>query len=283
MDQANGSRSDRYGPQPPPYNPYDDGRISYTGKTYQVGKGGITVVTPPGSYDNMVYLEGQAAAVGPAPPNYSPGLEDSVFADGAIRRGFIRKVYLTLMIQLLVTVGIISAFLYWDALKEWTRTNSWFTYAMMPTVMVLLVLLSCCDNIRRRVPLNFITLGVFTIAEGLMLGSLAVGTSPWRVEACGCLHGLCFRLHCSVPSSDRSLRTLLTPAWAPCCFPCTWCLIPSASWAASTGNTRSLPRSTFTPPSASTWTLLPCSYSCYNSSTSVADPQPPRQAETLCL
>ncbi|XP_061920280.1 protein lifeguard 1 isoform X1 [Entelurus aequoreus] len=187
MDQANGSRSDRYGPQPPPYNPYDDGRISYTGKTYQVGKGGITVVTPPGSYDNMVYLEGQAAAVGPAPPNYSPGLEDSVFADGAIRRGFIRKVYLTLMIQLLVTVGIISAFLYWDALKEWTRTNSWFTYAMMPTVMVLLVLLSCCDNIRRRVPLNFITLGVFTIAEGLMLGSLAVFYSAeavlWAVGA----------------------------------------------------------------------------------------------------
>ncbi|XP_077431574.1 protein lifeguard 1 [Vanacampus margaritifer] len=191
MDEANNNRNYRYGPSPLPYNP-DCEQNSYTGQTYQVGKGGIAVVTPPNIYGNLVHSGGQEAAgdqryCDQAPPVYSHGLEDSVFADSAIRRGFIKKVYLTLMIQLLVTVGIICAFLYWDPLKEWTLTYYWFSYAMMGTVTVLIVVLSCCDNIRRRVPLNFITLGLFTIAEGLMLGSVAVIFSAegvmWAVGA----------------------------------------------------------------------------------------------------
>ncbi|XP_051920796.1 protein lifeguard 1 [Hippocampus zosterae] len=191
MDDVNSRRNDYDGPSPPPYNP-DCEKKSYTGQTYQVGNGGIAVVTPRCSYENTVYSERQAAAgdeqqFDRAPPVYSTGFQDSVFADSTIRRAFIRKVYLTLMIQLLVTVGIICAFLYWDSLKEWTWTNNWFSYAMMATVTVLIVVLSCCDNIRRRVPLNFITLGLFTIAEGLMLGSVTVFFSAepvlWAVGA----------------------------------------------------------------------------------------------------
>nr|XP_057909302.1 protein lifeguard 1 [Doryrhamphus excisus] len=192
MELDNGNGSDSRGPQPPPYNPYYYGQNPHAGKTYQVGKGDIPVVTPPGYYDSTVHSEGPAGDVdqhqfGQPAANCCHGLEESVFADAAVRRGFIRKVYLTLMIQLLVTVGIICAFLYWDTLREWTRTNNWFTYTMMATVMVLLVLLSCCDNIRRRVPLNFITMGVFTLAEGLMLGSITVFYSAeavlWAVGA----------------------------------------------------------------------------------------------------
>ncbi|XP_040899380.1 protein lifeguard 1 isoform X1 [Toxotes jaculatrix] len=179
MDQTNGSSNGGYGARPPPYNPQDYRESTYTGVSYQVGKGNVAVVSPPGTYDNMVHPEGAAAAggdqqYGQAPPDYSHGLEDSGFSDAAIRRGFIRKVYLTLMIQLLVTVGIICAFLYWDTLRRWVWANYWFSYSMMAAVMVLIVVLSCCDNLRRQVPLNFIALGLFTIAEGLMLGSVAV-------------------------------------------------------------------------------------------------------------
>ncbi|XP_061676261.1 protein lifeguard 1 isoform X2 [Syngnathoides biaculeatus] len=193
MEEVTGSNNNRYGPPtPPPYNPHDCEQNLYKGETYAVGKGGIAVVTPPGIYENRIHSEEQAAAgdrhqFEQPPPDYAHGLEDSVFADSAIRRGFIRKVYLTLMIQLLVTVGIICAFLYWNTLKEWTLTNTWFSYAMMGMVTVLIVVLSCCDNIRRGVPLNFITLGLFTIAEGLMLGSIAVFFSAeavlWAVGA----------------------------------------------------------------------------------------------------
>lgn len=58
----------------------------------QVGKGNVAVVSPPGTYDNMVHPDGVAAAGddqqhGQAPPDYSHGLEDSSFSDAAIRRG----------------------------------------------------------------------------------------------------------------------------------------------------------------------------------------------------
>ncbi|AWO96934.1 putative protein lifeguard 1-like [Scophthalmus maximus] len=178
MDQTSGSSNGGYGPRPPPYSHQDYGEAPYTGMSYQVGTGSVAVVSPPGTYDNMIHPEGEAAGGhqphGDAPPVYSHGLEDGGFSDAAIRRGFIRKVYLTLMIQLLVTVGIICAFLYWDALREWARDSYWFSYSMMAVVMVLIVALSCCDSLRRQVPVNFIALGLFTVAEGLMLGSVAV-------------------------------------------------------------------------------------------------------------
>ncbi|XP_005949293.1 protein lifeguard 1 [Haplochromis burtoni] len=177
MDHTYDNRNGGY-PQPPPYSPGDHGQSSYTGMSYDVEKGSVAVVSPPGTYDNMVHPVGPGAGgdnqqCDQSPPVYSPGLEDSSFSDAAIRRGFIRKVYLTLMIQLLVTVGIICAFLYWDTLRKWAWNNYWFTYTMMAVVLVLIVALSCCDSLRRRVPLNFIALGLFTVAEGLMLASVA--------------------------------------------------------------------------------------------------------------
>uniref|UniRef100_A0A3Q3EM22 Zgc:110410 n=1 Tax=Labrus bergylta TaxID=56723 RepID=A0A3Q3EM22_9LABR len=130
----------------------------------QVGKGNIAVVSPPTTYDNMVHPEAMAAAGGDPhyapPPDYSNGSEDNVFSDGAIRRGFIRKVYLILMVQLLVTVGIICAFLYWEHLRKWTFDNYWFTYAMMAVTLVLILAMTCCNNVRRIVPFNFIALGL---------------------------------------------------------------------------------------------------------------------------
>ncbi|XP_062255687.1 protein lifeguard 1 [Platichthys flesus] len=177
MDQTNSTSRGGYGPRPPPYCYEESEDGSFTWVRYQVGKGHVSVVSPPGLYDNRIHSGG--AAGGPqqiteAPPDYSHGLEESGFSDAVIRRGFIRKVYLTLMIQLLVTVGIICAFLYWATLREWALDTFWFSYCMMAVVMVLILTLSCCDNIRRRVPLNFIALGLFTVAEGLMLGSVAV-------------------------------------------------------------------------------------------------------------
>ncbi|XP_019946881.2 protein lifeguard 1 [Paralichthys olivaceus] len=177
MDQTNIRRNGGCEPRPPPYSYEEYGEGPYTGVSYQVGKGNVMVVSPSGPYVNMVHPEGAAGdpkQYSEAPPVYSNGLEESSFSDAAIRRGFIRKVYLTLMIQLLVTVGIICAFLYWDALREWALDTYWFSYCMMAVVILLILFFSCCDNLRRQVPLNFIALGLFTVAEGVMLGSVAV-------------------------------------------------------------------------------------------------------------
>ncbi|XP_073781083.1 uncharacterized protein isoform X2 [Danio rerio] len=123
-----------------------------------------------------------------APPEYTLGFEnENCFSDAAIRRGFIRKVYLTLMIQLLITVGIICAFLYWETLSDWVKDTYWFTYTMMGVTFALVIVLVCCVDIRRKVPLNFIFLGLFTIAEGCLLGSVVVYYSAeavlWAVGA----------------------------------------------------------------------------------------------------
>ncbi|TKS81787.1 Protein lifeguard 1 [Collichthys lucidus] len=177
MNQTYANENGGYGPRPAPY-----GQSAYPGTSYEinrVGKGNIAVISPPGNWhNNMAHSEDMEAARGPpdypSPPDYSDdGSVDSPFSDAGIRRGFIRKVYLTLMIQLLVTVGIICAFLFWDTLRIWTWRNYWFSYSMMGVVLVLVLVLSCCNDVRRRVPFNFIALGLFTIAEGLMLGSVA--------------------------------------------------------------------------------------------------------------
>ncbi|XP_074539371.1 protein lifeguard 1 [Halichoeres trimaculatus] len=176
MDHEKGiSRDEENGARPPPYNAQGYGENTYTGMSYQVGKGNIAVVSPPSTYDNVAHFEPPAGGSPDysTPPDYSDDTEDSIFSDRNIRRGFIRKVYLTLMVQLLVTVGIICAFLYWEALREWTLENPWLTYTMMPATLVLVMALACCENLRRQVPLNFIALGLFTVIEGLMLGSLA--------------------------------------------------------------------------------------------------------------
>ncbi|XP_069067740.1 protein lifeguard 1-like [Pleurodeles waltl] len=117
--------------------------------------------------DNDVDVEG-------LPPEYeSPMGGSTVFSDQAIRRAFIKKVYLTLAVQLVLTVGIICMFIYWKTLKDWVKDNSWFSYALFPVIFILIIVLACCDNARRKVPGNFILLGLFTVFEGLMLGAVS--------------------------------------------------------------------------------------------------------------
>ncbi|XP_019363517.1 PREDICTED: bax inhibitor 1-like [Gavialis gangeticus] len=102
------------------------------------------------------------AAVHDKPPAYqSPMEESSQFSDKAIRQAFVRKVYLILTVQLAVTVGIICIFIYWRRLKVWIWMNPWFTYALFPAILILAIVLACCDNARRKFPLNLILLAIF--------------------------------------------------------------------------------------------------------------------------
>ncbi|XP_010891053.1 protein lifeguard 1 [Esox lucius] len=185
--------------QPPPYS-YPDygqknagGQDNYGQNTFGhpqdsvgIGPGNIAVVCPAGQYGNND--QGSSEDQPPPPPWYSCGMEDAnCFDDKAIRRGFIKKVYLTLMIQLLITIGIMCAFLYWETLREWSRRTYWLPYTMMGVVLVLSIALSCSGHLRRQVPHNFLALGLFTLAEGVLLGSVSayfeVEAVMWAVGA----------------------------------------------------------------------------------------------------
>uniref|UniRef100_A0A3P9IXL1 Zgc:110410 n=1 Tax=Oryzias latipes TaxID=8090 RepID=A0A3P9IXL1_ORYLA len=180
MDHINNNKgTEEWDHRPPPYSPAVYPDPSYTVTTYQVGKGDISVVCPPGPYDNLGYAEdpptyGGYPQYGQAPPPYPEAPVFCDFSDKAIRKGFIKKVYLTLMTQLLITVGIICGFIYWDKLKMWVVENNYFTYSMIAVGLVLLVIMSIFGKLRRQAPLNYLALSLFTITEGVMLGSVTV-------------------------------------------------------------------------------------------------------------
>ncbi|CAG7825552.1 unnamed protein product [Allacma fusca] len=95
------------------------------------------------------------------------------FTEKAIRRGFIRKVYSILMIQLLVSVGFICLFLFHEGVKTWSRRNTWFYLVAMVGLFIMIIVMSCCSGVCRKVPTNFICLGIFTLFAGLVLGAVS--------------------------------------------------------------------------------------------------------------
>lgn len=77
------------------------------------------------------------------------------------------------MCQLAVTSAFIGLFVFHDGVKQYSRQHPemwWITFAL---TFVLLIVLACCDGVRRRWPLNIILLSLFTLCEGVMLGSVA--------------------------------------------------------------------------------------------------------------
>ncbi|XP_070584259.1 protein lifeguard 1-like [Erythrolamprus reginae] len=118
------------------------------------------------------------------------------FADRAIRRSFLWKLYLMLTFQLGYTVGIICMFIYWKYLKIWVQRRPWFCYSLLPAILLMAIALACCDHARRKFPLNVILLALFTILMGTWLGSIDAffdaDTVMWTVASTSLvIFGLC--------------------------------------------------------------------------------------------
>ncbi|XP_055068610.2 transmembrane BAX inhibitor motif containing 1a [Misgurnus anguillicaudatus] len=95
------------------------------------------------------------------------------FDSTQIRHSFIRKVYLILAVQLLVTAGIVSVFTFVDSVSVFVRKNPaiyWTSYAVYFITHMVLV---CCQGPRRRCPWNVILLSIFTLALSYMTGAIA--------------------------------------------------------------------------------------------------------------
>ncbi|NXP21101.1 LFG3 protein, partial [Scytalopus superciliaris] len=93
--------------------------------------------------------------------------------DRKIRHTFIRKVYAIISLQLLVTVGIISVFTFVHPVRSFVRENAAIYYASYAVFLVTYLVLACCQGPRRRFPWNIILLSIFTLAMGLMTGTIA--------------------------------------------------------------------------------------------------------------
>lgn len=103
------------------------------------------------------------------------------FSDKSIRLGFIRKVYSILLCQLLVTIAAISIFLFVEPVKQYSENNIWLYIVALVASFVLIIVLACCPNVRRSHPTNIILLGLFTLCESFLLGSISSHYEKWEV------------------------------------------------------------------------------------------------------
>ena len=61
-----------------------------------------------------------------------------------------------------------------------SRSGVWIFYTSWAIGVVVIIVLACCQNVRRKFPQNIIALGIFTLVEGVMLGSIS---ARYDVEA----------------------------------------------------------------------------------------------------
>lgn len=149
-----------YPPQPSGYKPPD----APSGYGYPAQQGYSAPAPPisqglPGGYDSD--------AEGLPTQNNLSG-----FSEKAVRRAFIRKVYGILFSQLLLTGGIVSFFLFYEPLKLYVKRSSVIYWVAFAVMLFCLIAMVCCEGVRRKFPTNLIFLGIFTSAEGFMLGTL---------------------------------------------------------------------------------------------------------------
>lgn len=117
------------------------------------------------------------------------------FSEQTIRRAFIRKVYLILTVQLAITMAFISLFLYHEPAKTFTLNNPWIGIFAFITMFVVLIIMACCGEMRRKTPHNFIFLALFTVAQGVMLGIVTISYDADEVlKAVGITCIICFSL-----------------------------------------------------------------------------------------
>ncbi|KAJ6225390.1 hypothetical protein RDWZM_003935 [Blomia tropicalis] len=57
--------------------------------------------------------------------------------------------------------------------KKWTARNPWLFWVAFVVMFVTLIMLSCCENIRRTTPHNYVALMVFTFAESFLVGIIS--------------------------------------------------------------------------------------------------------------
>lgn len=142
-----------YGGQPPYPQPNDPYRGQPAG--YPPPSLPVIPVIPPGIGDT----EGFTTAEG--------------FESTSVRHRFIRKVYLILAAQLLVTAAIVAVFTFVQPVGDYVRKNPaiyWVSYAIYFVTHIVLV---CCQGPRRRFPWNLVLLSIFTLALSFMTGNIA--------------------------------------------------------------------------------------------------------------
>ncbi|XP_046862902.1 protein lifeguard 1-like isoform X2 [Xenia sp. Carnegie-2017] len=83
------------------------------------------------------------------------------------------QLYSILMCQLVVSVAFIVFFVYCKPVHEFLEKNVALFIVSLVMSCVLIFILPCCENLRRKYPHNVILLSLLTLCKGFALGSAA--------------------------------------------------------------------------------------------------------------
>ncbi|KAM3910069.1 protein lifeguard 1 isoform 2-T2 [Leptodactylus fuscus] len=160
-------------PFPPAYNQGPYPGAPYPGQPYQQPPYG------PGNYPSEQSDFGSpihsTTYHEEGPPSYCDNQDFPIshWDDKNIRRAFIRKVFLVLTAQLLVTFAFVAVFTFVDDVRLYVRKNAWTYYLSYAVFFVSLITLSCCGDFRRRHPWNLVALSILTLSLSYMVGMIA--------------------------------------------------------------------------------------------------------------
>lgn len=94
-----------------------------------------------------------------------------------IRNGFVRKVYGILSAQLILTVAVAAPFQLVPL--TWIQNNLWLLYVSVAVTICTICAMSCCSNLTRKYPTNYLFLFVFTLFQGVLVG-FASAAYTWQ-------------------------------------------------------------------------------------------------------
>ncbi|XP_075873433.1 glutamate receptor, ionotropic, N-methyl D-aspartate-associated protein 1a (glutamate binding) isoform X3 [Nelusetta ayraudi] len=97
----------------------------------------------------------------------------SVWDDKIIRHDFIRKVFMILTSQLLVTFATVAVCTLNENAKKFVQANPWMVYLSFFVNLAVLIVLLCFKDLSRRYPWNLVALSIFTLTYSYMVGMIA--------------------------------------------------------------------------------------------------------------
>ncbi|GBM09631.1 Protein lifeguard 1 [Araneus ventricosus] len=174
-----------YSPYPPPYpqpqvQPYGYPGTNQTPPRPQYQSSPNAPGYPPLlPYSHVVYVQSPNQQSGPyrSREERKPTRESTPgyagFTDVEVRRVFVRKVYLILMIQLLFTLGMVALFVFEPNTRWFVRKYYYIQYMALAVFAAVYIGLACSGSMRRKYPTNIILLSIFTVAAAVMMGTMS--------------------------------------------------------------------------------------------------------------
>lgn len=95
------------------------------------------------------------------------------FSNKSVRRAFIRKVYLLLAAQMVVTFAVVCVFTLIPVVRQGVQQYRWIYFLSYAVFLATYIALGCFVDCRRRWPMNIICLAIFTLALSYMTGCIA--------------------------------------------------------------------------------------------------------------